>query len=325
LDNTNQNNWKEDIQREINSVWTKNRLSSAFTKDLTDVLYSMPLFSKPDKAASFYPLLPILCCYSLGGKPKNAIPIAAAFSLLHLAAHLFDTIEDNDFDGVLSNKYEEKYLLNYSTTFIFTALYVLDNLEYTGVKQKQAGIIRKLFKKTALKMCEGQFEDFKSTPSTISKAWNLVKIKSGYPFRTCCLSGAIVSGEPNNQRIKLLGDLGFELGIIIQIGDDLNDLLDQKSDFGNVKKYMHSIPLAFALNHLKRKQSARLLEMVKNNNGPDDDKLVKELIIESGALVYSKLEQSKRRIKAEDYLCMAKLSQKDAEIFLRFMSMLVGY
>lgn len=325
MDDTNRNNWKDDIKREIKSVWTKNRLSSAFTQDLTDVLYSMPLFSKPEKAASFYPLLPILCCNSLGGETKNAIPIAAAFSLLHLAAHLLDNIEDKDFDDVLSTKYEEKYLLNYSTTFIFTALYVVDNLEYTGVKPKQAGTIRKLFKKTALKMCEGQFEDFQGIPSTIGKAWKLLKIKSGYPFRTGCLSGAIVSGEPNNNRIKLLGDLGFELGIIIQIGDDLKDLSDQKGDFGDDKKNRHSLPLAFAIKQLPRNQSARLLEMLKNNNGREDHESVRELINESGALIYSKLEQCKHRFKAEDLLCKASLPQKDAEIFLQFISMLVGY
>ena len=66
----------------------------------------------------------------------------------------------------------------------------------------------------------------------MSKIIDMQKKKTGKLFKFCFLAPAIISGA-SKQRIREMGSMGEELGLIFQIADDL---LDQKGIKKNVGK-----------------------------------------------------------------------------------------
>lgn len=77
------------IDTAIGRVGHNSRLAAALRG-----LVEQDLARKQDAGA--LPLLPLLTCELVGGDSHVAIPVAAAWNLLHLAAQIFDDLQDGE-------------------------------------------------------------------------------------------------------------------------------------------------------------------------------------------------------------------------------------
>jgi len=63
-------------------------------------------------------LLPLLTCRAAGGDPRQALPVAAAWRSLHIAAKLLDDVEDGDVARISAAPTDPPRVINLATGFI---------------------------------------------------------------------------------------------------------------------------------------------------------------------------------------------------------------
>lgn len=273
----------------------------------------MPGASAPANAGrNQLPLLklPGLCCEALGSTRERALPIAAAWGLLYEAAHLLDDLEDGDDQDGAARASNVGQTLNVSIGLLTTAnlaLCLLDTVEIRHFAHKE-------FHQTILNMCAGQHADLVCQAPTLEQCWQIAEAKSGEFFALPCRTGARLAGADSDQ-IGLLSEYGRNLGILIQIRDDMCDLSPlewRRYCPGGASR--RSLPIAYALTVLppaKRRALHQYLyrdpyraDWMKHKqdfNAPEayDGEQARRQIIESGALLYLTMEVEKHRQWAE--------------------------
>ncbi len=164
--------------------------------------------------------LPGLCCQAAGGDPKDADNVAAAWVLLYTAAHLFDSVQDGDPADPWWQALGSGPAINVATGLLTSAWLVLAQLEI------QRQVVQQLiqdFQQTVMHMASGQHLDLTDRRPSLRSAWAIAEAKSGAFFGLACRSGARLADAPR-QVTDLYGEYGFNLGLIVQIGDDLEDV-----------------------------------------------------------------------------------------------------
>lgn len=164
--------------------------------------------------------LPSLCCQAAGGDPQEADRVAAAWVLLYTAAHLFDSVQDDDPADPWWQALGPGPAINVATGLLTSAWLVLAQLKI------QRQVVQQLiqdFQQTVLRMASGQHLDLTDPRTSLRAAWAIAEAKSGTFFGLACRSGAQLAGAPQ-QVTDHYGEYGFNLGLIVQIGDDLEDL-----------------------------------------------------------------------------------------------------
>lgn len=164
--------------------------------------------------------LPGLCCQAAGGDPRQAAPVAAAWVLLYTAAHLFDSVQDGDPPDPWWEPLGQGAAINVATGLLASAGLVLRQL---GSPPPVAQQLSEDFQRTVLQMAGGQHADLSRGPLSLHTAWSIAEAKSGAFFRLACGAGARLAAAPPPV-VDRFGDYGFNLGLIVQIGDDLEDL-----------------------------------------------------------------------------------------------------
>lgn len=169
--------------------------------------------------------LPGLCCQAAGGRAEWADPVAASWLLFYAAAHLMDSVEDGDAPDAWWAQGGPGLALNAATGLYFSACLALQKLSVRlapeGARLSAAERVLRPF----LVMSSGQYADFVGPPSGLDQYWQVAGAKSGSFFALACEAGASlapgVSGELEEYR-----QYGLNLGLVIQILDDLADFRD---------------------------------------------------------------------------------------------------
>jgi len=164
--------------------------------------------------------LPGLCCQAAGGDPLEAESVAAAWVLLYTAAHLFDSVQDGDPADPWWQALGPGPAINVATGLLTSAWLVLAQLDVPRTVAQQ---LIQDFQRTVLRMASGQHLDLTEPRPSLKTAWAIAEAKSGAFFALACRSGARLAGSPQ-PIADLYSKLGFNLGLIVQIGDELEDI-----------------------------------------------------------------------------------------------------
>lgn len=168
-------------------------------------------------------LLPILCCRAAGGDPDWAEPVAAAWGLLQMAAHLLDSVEDDDIPDARWEHLGLGPVINVATGLLASASLMLSDPCRSGIHEAAADDIAGDFHRTILLMCCGQHRDLTQFRPSLEACWQVSEAKSGIFFALACRAGArLAIDDPD--RVGHYGRFGYHLGMLIQIGDDVNDM-----------------------------------------------------------------------------------------------------
>ena len=242
-------------------------------------------------------LLPSLCCQAAGGDPDDTNEIAGAWLLFYTAAHIFDSIEDQDqLDDNLVH-WRPGVNINIATGLVISASSILNDLSQREHTRKIAHELGQDFFGSILAMASGQHADLVSRKLDIKQWYEIAEAKSGSFFSLACRSGARM-GTSDPDKIYGYSDYGFQLGIMLQILDDMEDL---KPAYDPENPYLEdgigsSLGVAYALEVLPDDQGHQLLDWI--DSGSKDSSTVNNVMTilgGCGATLYVQAELDRHR------------------------------
>jgi geranylgeranyl pyrophosphate synthase len=276
----------------VEEIWSNPRIDQDYANRLRQLCQSA---NQVDAGANNLALLPMLFCEAHGGYKQQAIPIVTVWNIFRHAARLLDDIED----GHVALSERAALDLNISTGLIFTAGYILGDLETDGIPAAVAGEIRQAFYIALLQTCGGQHGDLLSSPPSLEKSWQIVGDKSGVGLGLVCWAGGRLACS-DKDKLELYRQFGYNLGLLDQIQDDLTDL-SATEDLG--KPSRHSLPVAYALTVLPSTEKKILLSLLNTvQTMPTNEETARRLIMKSGAAVYLITQASFYHKQAEQLL-----------------------
>ena len=188
--------------------------------------------------------LPSLCCEAVGGRPRRAIPVMAAWYALMLAARILDDLEDGESDGLLWQKLGTPRTINVATGLILAAPLALLQLRDQGIEDDLVLELIQETQRAALRIGAGQQEDLVQVED-VDRNWKMVEAKAGEPFALACRAGAMAGGGTPAQ-VARLGEFGQCLGVLMQIADDVSGFW-QAPDRSDLTAGRKTLPVAYAL------------------------------------------------------------------------------
>ncbi len=195
-----------DIHATLRKAIESTRAASEYRSTL---LYLLDEYSASNRQAS---ILPLLACQAAGGDPQRAIPAAAAWRALHIAAHILDDVEDGDTADWEARALTPAHAINLATGFIAAAGLCLSGANY-------APTLFQAFNRVILQMAGGQHLDLNGV-SGMDAYFACVQAKSGTFFALGTLSGAICASRTSNVAERYY-EFGYNLGVIVQLFNDL--------------------------------------------------------------------------------------------------------
>jgi hypothetical protein len=302
----------------ILELWNKERLDSGYQDAILSVLsrlWSMQTHQNINLNA-----LPVLCCEAISGNREKAEGVNAAWSLLYAASYLLDKIDDDEICMKLCFPFSMGCKTNIATGLIITSQLLLNGLEEDGIDFHVASVIRANFNSKILTMCAGQHSDLTLIEPTLDQAWQVTKSRSAEFFALGCYSGSRVASDDPEQ-ISLLTTFGSYLGMVIQIANDLGGLWDNGFMRSDLAKGKRRLPVVYALSVLPSDKANKLRKYL---NSMDSDSFTecraREMIVESGAVIYLMIELEKHKQKSRKVLNEVHASLVNIEQLLTLLN-----
>jgi geranylgeranyl diphosphate synthase type I len=244
--------------------------------------------------------LPLLTCEATGGDPAHAIPVAAAWHLLHCAAHLLDDVEDQAVEPPL----DPARVVNWATALTFTAQLLLLRPARWGLPAGRALALSTAFNAASLRICAAQDADLAAGPEgdlSLDDYWRIAASKGGEPLSLACRAGAMLGTQPQTQ-VDIYATFGYHLGVLVQLGDDLRALWTPRGR-GDLTTAGRALPVVYALSVASPEARAHLRSLL--HRAPDDPAVLHELqaaLADQGALHYLTLQAGKQHHLAREAL-----------------------
>lgn len=263
--------------------------------------------------------LPLLTCEATAGDPANVIPVAAAWHLFHCAAHLLDSVADEAFPAqdpaVDGDSHLEPIgatalrVVNDAVTLLFLAQVSLTTLHRSRVDPQRVVSVVAAFNTAATRMALGQACDLAWDEDAGSRAeypsaddyWRVAGAKTGEFFGLACRAGAML-GTDDQAEIDIYGSFGYHLGVLVQLGDDLQALWKPR-DRGDVITAGRTLPVVYARTVAPstiRDQLHTLLRSLRDD--PGALRQLQTMLADLGALHYLMLQAGSQHHLAHEAL-----------------------
>jgi len=172
------------------------------------------------------------------GDKEKALPVAAAFEMLHNFTLIHDDIMDH---APIRRGKETVYKKWNSNSAILSgdalATMALQQLLTVDIDNNRRTEIISLFAQTSLEVCEGQQYDLNFETSknvSIDEYFNMIRLKTAVMLAGCLKAGAIFAGADTLSQ-NILYDFGIQIGLAFQLKDDLLDIYANHEVFGKMK------------------------------------------------------------------------------------------
>jgi geranylgeranyl pyrophosphate synthase len=281
----------------IQNNWNASPLGPDYIRAFRRVLPASEIDSENYHRQLDWILLPGLCCQAAGGEPSSTDEIAAAWLLFYTAAHIFDCIEDEDQLDENLAQFGPGVNINIATGMVISASSMVNGLYQVSHTREVAQELGKDFFGSILIMASGQHMDLISEQIEIEK-WNeIAEAKSGSFFSLACKSGARL-GTKDVHKINAYSDYGLNLGIMLQILDDLEDLKSANDPENPILEggLRCSLAVAYALEVLPDNEGRQLLSWL--SSGSQDNNTVEHvvnLLDKCGAILFLQTELERHR------------------------------
>lgn len=272
-----------DLDTLLDSVY--NLLVSAVQEVSPDNVYFQTMVGVLERArqaerkphASFT-LLPVLSCVACGGVVERAIPVAAAWRALHIAAHLFDTVQDAARTSPLACEVNSELTINTATGLLALAGLVLNRIP----NEMEEHALEISFYQTILRAAGGQHLELSLvTYPDLDTYFRIAALKSGEPFALAAQSGAQVAGA-NNEVIESCRTFGYNVGILIQLLDDWRDFMTNV-----LAEEGYPLPIVYAFAVASPELSQHLRESWDQRGDEGEAQKVRDLVQVLGGLTYT--------------------------------------
>ena len=269
-----------------------------------------------------FAFLPLFTACLVGGAPEVAVPAAAAWNLLHLAAKLFDDLEDGcppTGSGQTPKGLNPASAINAATALLFLAPLALYaprqgigpaqgqsfdrpvtsvplSASLSDVEELRAPHLACELHRTALRMCIGQHRDltemsnpgfttFASLSASLDDYWQVAGAKSGSFFAWAARAGAVLGGGTEAQVAACAG-YGYNMGVLLQLADDWADL-GAGQEAGDLALGKRTLPVLYALSVAPPEQQKRLAALLDEApRSPQAQGEAWQIILSLGGLHY---------------------------------------
>ncbi len=241
--------------------------------------------------------LPLLACQAAGGEARWALPVAAAWLLYNRAAHLMDSVEDQDEPEFWWASLGPGAAINVASGLFFTAAQLLGDLSREEIPVEAATMVREDFYRSFLVMSSGQHQDLVNPHPNLEEYWQIAAAKSGVFFALACRAGALLATR-DSKIVEAFSSFGLHAGLIVQILDDLEDFqsVEGQGLTARFAEKNYSLPVVYALEMHSPILGSRLKAALDAAAGDQREAQVAwDLIEQSGAAMYLLAELDRHR------------------------------
>ena len=222
------------------------------------------------------PLLALLACEAVGGKPEDALPVAAALEMIHTYSLIHDDLPAMDDDDYRRGRptchtvYGEAMAILAGDALLTQAFHVLANSAGREIPAVRcARIVAEIAEAAgSLGMVGGQAMDIIAEGQQIQPETLLYlhTHKTGCLIRASIRAGAIAGGA-EDLHLDALTRYGELVGLAFQIVDDILDIEGSSQEMGksagsDLRKKKATYPAVLGM-EVSRRDAARLLQEAK--------------------------------------------------------------
>ena len=205
-------------------------------------------------------MLPLASCAAVGGDPREAVPVAAAWVVLNLATRILDDVQDKDRVGALWTQVGEARAFNFSGALLALSAHMLASAPWSADTYRA---ITQAYFDGVLHLAAGQDRDLQGQTRTIEDYWRTIEAKNASVFALACLAGALC-GTSDQRLVRACQTYGYHLGLALQLFDDLEGLWEP-SGLSDLAVGKITLPVIYGLSveHVGRDE---LRELVRRDD-----------------------------------------------------------
>ncbi|MFO7676864.1 MAG: polyprenyl synthetase family protein [Thermoplasmatota archaeon] len=229
------------------------------------------------------PILAMLCCEAVGGRPEKTIPFGTALEYIHNATLIHDDIIDKDLWRRGLQTTHEKYGIPMAIiagdgligeTYRMLSYMAPPELKTVTYKHIIRGIAD-----AAKRFYEGQAMDIefeKRFDVSIPEYMTMIEKKTGQLYWLAGRGGALI-GKGSQNQVDNLARYGLLFGIMFQIKDDLLNILTDQAPLGkqqigsDIINGKRTLILVHALLHATPKDKKTILSVLGNKKSTTRD------------------------------------------------------
>ncbi len=218
------------------------------------------------------PLLGLLAYASISGRYEPALPGAAAVELGHNFSLIHDDIEDDDRERrhrpTLWALHGIPQAINTGDAVFVLSRIALHRLTELGFSDAKVLRLMRLYDRTCLALCEGQYIDIWTTEHRDSMSvelyFDMIGRKTAALIAASVEAGALLATD-DEKIIDRYRAFGWALGLAFQLNDDLLGIWGQEAATGkeptDLAKHKKTLPVIYALEHATGADRARLVDL----------------------------------------------------------------
>ncbi len=244
-----------------------------------------------NKGKQIRPLLVFLSAKLVGDTTQNTNVAATLIELLHTATLVHDDVVDNS--ELRRSVFSLKALWK-SKVAVLVGDYLLSQGLLLSVKYKSYKILETV-SEAVKEMSEGellQLEKARKMNFNPDSYYEIIGKKTASLIKASTKSGAL-SATNNFEKIELLADIGWNIGMAFQIKDDLfdyeNDLVIGKPGGNDIQEGKITLPVIYTYNELTKKDKRKFVKLLSaKNKSKDEVAFIKAMIKETQAIELTK-------------------------------------
>jgi len=184
------------------------------------------------------PVLTLATAESLGQRPEDLLPAAAAIELVHTYSLIHDDLPSMDDDDLRRGRPTCHVLYGEDTAILagdalFAEAVELVAVHQPGPPETRVGILREISRATGVAgMVGGQFLDLRDAGRESADALRRVHALKTGRLISCAVHCALVVASPPAAIDGALRSFARELGLLFQIVDDILDVEGSEEDLG---------------------------------------------------------------------------------------------
>lgn len=276
------------------------------------------------------PTLALLAADAVGGDLERATPIAVALEYVHNFSLIHDDLED--MDRVRHHRptvwavWGEPAAIVSGNAMLKIADTAAWKLRSVGVEDSVALEAEAVLTSHYLKMMEGQYLDisFETEESvSVDQYLDMIERKTGALIEASIYLGGLVAPRsgPDRQKAAALKAIGYDLGRIFQIRDDVlgvwGGVETGKPVGADIKRKKKALPAVHALSTSTGASADRLKEIFRNEGDleTEDVHVVLEVMEELGTQAYCQSMAEERWVDCKRMIESIELSGSTASEF----------
>lgn len=240
-----------------------------------------------------------------GGTSPLIYQAAAAVELLILSFDLFDDLQDDDSFGTPWSTWDSAITLNLALGLLQLSTKMIHEIQFPNEGWK-------CFERLNIIAINGQHADILNNIETAEQYLQTAAHKAGSLVAMASLVGTSLATEQYHDVVE---NYCIQLGIAEQIKNDLNDILSvEKSDWLLRKK---SLPILYLFdNNIESDIQNYYNGTVSFDELRTKKELVKEILFDSGSMMYAQVVLRKHQLSAIEQLCALPVNNMYKEILV---------